>query len=168
MAKLKWIVLRETLSGGRIDGRQWPPAGEMIDVPAWEAEHAVNAGWAYYAEEPTAPEPPSVPQPVKAPARPADKAPEPVKQEKHPDPAEKSQDRAAQNPPDKSGEPDAGKDAGRDAGKDTPVKASEPEPPRPSDPKQDWVDYAAGRGMSEDKAQAMSKADLMSRYGGRL
>ena len=43
-----------------------------------------------------------------------------------------------------------------------------PEPPRPSDPKQDWVDYAAGQGLPRDKAEAMSKADLMSRFGGRL
>ena len=40
--------------------------------------------------------------------------------------------------------------------------------PKPSDPKQAWVDYAMGQGATEDEANSMTKADLMSRYGGRL
>ena len=138
---LRWIRLRETLSGGRCDGRPWPPGGEMIDVPDWEAEHAVNAGWAYYEDPPPEPEPEVVvvkaPEPVPVPVPEKAAAPVTVRAE-------------AATAPAKAAEPDV------------------PEPPRPSDPKQDWVDYAADRGMDPDKAAAMSKADLMSRYGGRL
>lgn len=143
---LRWIRLRETLSGGRCDGRPWPPGGELIDVPDWEAEHAVNAGWAYYDDPPAPPEPEVVPGPVRAQAAPAQaEAVAPVRQ---PDP-EDEHDRL-------------------EAVADGTEEPEVPEPPRPSDPKQDWVDYAADRGMDPEKAAAMSKADLMSRYGGRL
>lgn len=40
--------------------------------------------------------------------------------------------------------------------------------PKPSDPKQSWIDYAMSRGATEDEANGMTKADLMSRHGGRL
>ena len=130
----KWIRLRETLSGGRADGRPWPVAGEVVDVPDWEYDHCIAAGWAEHADPPAPPKAAKVKEPEKAsePEKPADVLP-----------------------------------------KAAPEKAPEPEPepaepPRPSDPKQDWVDYAADRGLARDKAEAMSKADLMSRYGGRL
>lgn len=140
MTEMRWIRLRETLSGGRIDGRPWPVAGGIIDVPDWEAEHAVNAGWAYYDEPEPAPEPEPVPGPVQAQAAEAQaEAVAPVRQDEL--------------------EPELAQEA----------SAPEvPEPPRPSDPKPDWVDYAVIRGMDRDKATEMSKADLMSKYGGRL
>jgi len=128
----KWIRLRETLSGGRADGRPWPVAGEVVDVPDWEYDHCIAAGWAEHAD------PPAPPKAVKA---------------KEP---EKAPEKAPEKPADVL--PEA-----------APEKAPElAEPPRPSDPKPDWVDYAADRGLARDKAEAMSKADLMSRYGGRL
>jgi len=40
--------------------------------------------------------------------------------------------------------------------------------PAPSDPKQAWVDFAVMRGMGADEASRMTKADLQSRFGGRL
>ena len=140
----KWIRMRETLSGGRADGRPWPPAGEAIDVPDWEYDHAVAAGWAYHDDGPPEPEAVVVKVPVPVPV------PVPV-------------EAVATGEPD-SPLPEIPLD---EADRDTDVPEV-PEPPRPSDPKQDWVDYAVTRGMSEEKATAMSKADLMSRYGGRL
>jgi len=146
--KTVWIVPKETLSGGRCDGRPWPPAGTPIDVPDWEAEHAVNAGWAYY-HEPPAPDPdPGAVQPP---------APE-VSEAGHP---------AGNLVP----EPPAAEAVQEVVPDPVPVPEPEdddPDPPRPSDPKQDWVAYAQSRGMSPVTAAAMSKADLMSRFGGRL
>ena len=137
----KWIRLRETLSGGRADGRPWPVAGEVVDVPDWEYDHCIAAGWAEHAD------PPAPPKAAKA--KEPEKTPEPVLEVNE-----------AGHPTGNLVQPE-------------PEKASAPEPepaepPRPSDPKPDWVDYAADRGLARDKAEAMSKADLMSRYGGRL
>ena len=131
----KWIRLRETLSGGRADGRPWPVAGEVVDVPDWEYDHCIAAGWAEHADPPALPKAAKAPEPEKYKATEPEKAPEPA--------------------PEKASVPE-------------PAEEAVPEPPRPSDPKPDWVDYAADRGLARDKAEAMSKADLMSRYGGRL
>jgi len=40
--------------------------------------------------------------------------------------------------------------------------------PMPHDIKQRWVDYAISQGEDPDIAPNMTKADLMSKYGGRL
>jgi hypothetical protein len=42
-----------------------------------------------------------------------------------------------------------------------------PVPPRPAAPKPEWVAFAVASGAAEDEANAMSKAELMERYGGR-
>jgi hypothetical protein len=138
----KWIRLRETLSGGRADGRPWPVAGEVIDVPAWEYDHCIAAGWAEHADPP-----------ISTPEKAKDPGPEKAK--------------ASEMPPEEISE--WGPEHGAVQEKKVPEQEEAvSEPPRPSDPKQDWVDYAADRGLPRDKAEAMSKADLMSRFGGRL
>ena len=43
-----------------------------------------------------------------------------------------------------------------------------PETPNPSDPRQAWVDYAISKGVAAAEIAKMTKADLQSRYGGRL
>ena len=58
----KWIRMLETLSGGRADGRPWPPAGGVIEVADWEYDHNTNAGWAVHADPP---EPEPAPEPAK-------------------------------------------------------------------------------------------------------
>ena len=40
--------------------------------------------------------------------------------------------------------------------------------PASSDPKTAWIEYAVSQGADEAEAARMSKADLQSRYGGRL
>jgi hypothetical protein len=155
----KWIRLRETLSGGRADGRPWPVAGEVVDVPDWEYDHCIAAGWAEHADPPAPPKAAKAKEPEKA------KAKEP---EKEPAKAHEPEKTEAHEP-----EKPAGGKVGLYEGDQVvlakaPEPETAPEPPRPSDPKQDWVDYAADRGLARDKAEAMSKADLMSRYGGRL
>jgi len=57
-------------------------------------------------------------------------------------------------------------------GQDVKVSAEESgdgsDVPSPGASKQAWVDHAVARGASPDEANAMTKADLMSRFGGRL
>lgn len=48
------------------------------------------------------------------------------------------------------------------------VDAPSPDSPSPGSPKQEWVDYAVSQGADVHAAGGMTKADLMSRYGGRL
>jgi hypothetical protein len=51
-----------------------------------------------------------------------------------------------------------------------PAEAAPPpsRPPSPHASKQHWIDYAVTRGEDPATAAAMAKADLMSKYGGRL
>lgn len=41
-----------------------------------------------------------------------------------------------------------------------------PEPPAQSAPKADWVNHAVASGATEAEAEALTKADLVTRYGG--
>jgi cell division protein FtsN len=43
--------------------------------------------------------------------------------------------------------------------------AEKPDPPKPADPKQAWVDYAVACGADENEAAGMTKADLADKYG---
>lgn len=138
--------------GGRLDHRPWPPAGTEIDVAddvgqgLIEGGHAVNA-----SVRPEAP--PRLPAPVVI-SEPAQTAAGPVI----------SQEIAAA--PEPEPEPRWQDEFG---GSDPPEPEPEPaEPPAPGDPKAAWIDYAVSQGADRDVATAMTKADLMSRYGGRL
>lgn len=46
----------------------------------------------------------------------------------------------------------------------TPV-ASGAEPPKPSDVKSDWVDFAVSKGEARQTAEAMTKDELVDKYG---
>lgn len=50
------------------------------------------------------------------------------------------------------------------------LPAAEPLPPAPraTDPKSVWMDYAVSTGMDADDVVEMTKAELQSRFGGRL
>lgn len=167
MARVKMLAW---ISGGRHDGREWPPAGETIEVPDWEATDLIRAGVALPGAtqaapspppEPAEPEPASVPEPVPEldPGQlvsPADtaagaSAPPAGDQEETGQTAE-----GATEPAIPEAEPS-------EAADETPAVA-----PAPSAPKQAWIEYAVSRGADEDTARSMTKADLMSRYGGRL
>jgi hypothetical protein len=135
-------------------------AGDAIDVPDWEYDRCIAAGWAEHAD------PPAPPKAAKAPK----KKPEPavvavtvleVNEAGHPT------GNVAPAPP---FNPDtvAKLQAAEQKKAPEPAEEAVPEPPRPADPKPDWVDYAVTRGMAPEKAALLSKADLMSRYGGRL
>ena len=51
----------------------------------------------------------------------------------------------------------------------TPAPAAvSPEPPRATDSKQDWVEYAVSQGAVRAEVENQTKAQLQSVYGGRL
>jgi hypothetical protein len=164
------VRMIDHISGGRWDGRDWPPAHGEIEVPDWEARDLIagrlavpaghgagtSAGPAPQAEVPAQHEPgagtaaapvpgtqqlPGVPPPEVSPVTevsPVAEVPGETAPEPGPEPV-----------PEPEPEP-------------------EPEPPAPHDVKQRWIDYAVLRGANPEAAAAMTKADLMSKYGGRL
>lgn len=52
---------------------------------------------------------------------------------------------------------------------ESPAKVDEPvdevEPPKPTDLKQDWVDYAAGQGYDREELEGMTKSELIEQFG---
>jgi hypothetical protein len=189
------IAMLISMSGGRDDDRPWPGVNLPFEVTDIEGEGLVrwgNAqnltaqGWTLDKIPPhmrlpgtvhvSAPGPVSLPAGTAAgpadnpPAPPADNppAPDPPLPRVHdlpedPRPASMTQPVDTEmlgvddDDPGVDGEPD-----------DDP-----PERPKPADPKQAWIDYAVSGApvadrIPEPQASGMSKADLMSRYGGRL
>lgn len=138
------IAMVTSMSGGRYDDRQWPPPGIPFEVPDEEGEGLIR--WHHAVKLADSPAP--VPEHVTAPAPvslPAETAAGPV-------PAEPEFRETA-----------AAKIA------EALALAEREEPPKPSDPKADWVEYAVrAKGADPDVAFRMSKADLMSRFGGRI
>jgi hypothetical protein len=151
MPATMWIVMSHGVSGGRADGRNWPPAGVPIEVPYGEGTDLLRGEHAVQVRPPEPPGPwaltppaPPAPPPVTIVSEPAQTAAGP--------PQEKTLVQAAVPEPAPEPEPEP----------------EQPESPKPGDPKQDWINYAIGQGADEAAAEAMTKADLMSRYGGRL
>ena len=154
------VRMKDHISGGRWDGRAWPPANGEIEVPEWEAtdlirgQLAVLAGGgagrsAVPAPQPEAPaqnEPgagASTPLPGRPP-EPAPVAPPEVSAVAEVYPAAEVAQLPDAQPPDAE------------------------DPPAPGDIKQKWIDYAITQGEDPATAAAMTKADLMSKHGGRL
>ena len=139
------------ISGGRADDRAWPPAGAEIDVPDGEGNDLLRGGHAVYVGPSAPPSLPPVPPPL---------PPLPVP----PEPAALVSEPAATAAGPVVPEPAAPE----------PEPAAEPElpvAPGPADPKNAWIEYAVSKAKTPAEADAaarMSKADLMSRYGGRL
>lgn len=153
------------VSGSRHDGRPWPPVDGEIEVPGWEADDLIAGGNAVPAgrrvkEKDAGWEPPG----TTLTTRPGDPETEDIPDAQAPvaevaavpDPA------APRDPEDEHDRLEAVAD-----GTEQP-EYRPPAVPAPSEPKQAWIDYAVACGAEQDKAAAMTKADLMSRYGGRL
>jgi hypothetical protein len=184
------VRMLQYISGGRHDGRDWPDPqrgdGE-IEVPEWEARDllagrlAVPAGGgagssaapAPQAEAPVQHEPgagaaavPPEPAPVPPPEVSAVTEVSPV--------AEVAGERQALpgTPPEApaavAGVPDAAALPEPEPVAETVMEELPAGPPNPHDIKQRWVDYAVTRGEDPEIARDMTKADLMSKYGGRL
>jgi hypothetical protein len=172
------------VSGGR-NGVPWPRAGTTIDLPEDEAMGLIRSDIAapegedarnvvgIAAEQPVAGHPSKVDLRVEAAGVPVEGGTADAVvtvQEAEPAPAEAAEP---------AGEPSAAPDVAApgvpgvpdlDGGSLSGAQPAVPEAaaPGPSAPKQAWIDFAIGQGADPATAGAMTKADLMSRYGGRL
>jgi hypothetical protein len=156
------------ISGGRADGRIWPPANGLVEVPDAEGADLVRGAMAWpgdnFAAERLEEMGVVVPDYVGEP--PADAEPaadgEPAAGEAEPS--------EAAGPPDAEAGTEAAADGEAEAGPQSPPAADDPAllMPAPHDIKQRWIDYAVSQGEDPETARDMTKADLMSKYGGRL
>lgn len=142
------------VSGGRADGREWPPPWVDLEVPDAEGEDLVRGGLARRVEHREVPPSPRQPEPepvtVYAP-EPGDPGTPEAAPVPEPSPAAAGPAPAQEVP---APEPDKGAD-------EIPV-------PKPADSKQAWIDYAVSQGTSPEQANDLTKAQLMQVYGGRL
>jgi hypothetical protein len=152
------------ISGERHDGRRWPPAGTVLTVPDWEAEDLIRGQNAVPVSQ--ADDVPAAPPPVVSDPRPESQAAGEQLAAKAAAEEEAAGDETAPTPvvpPEISAVAQVSPLAR--------VSGAEPDPgitPIPSAPKQAWIDYAIAQGATTEDASSMTKADLMSRYGGRL
>jgi hypothetical protein len=168
------------ISGGR-NGVPWPPANETIDLPEAEAldlirgEMAVPGDRDAQALAGKVAEQPTPGHPSKIDARPPSQiegeelAAQAAAEQGNPPAVASSAEPSGELPslaPDVAGPDEAGGDG--NAARDAAESSSVAESPGPSAPKAAWITYAISQGADEDTAAAMTKADLMSRYGGRL
>jgi hypothetical protein len=172
------IAMTITTSGGRHDDRPWPPAGVPLEVEDWEGEALVAQHNAVdltgqvtrdqLAPGSRLPETAYITPPAPV-SEPALTASGPVREDPPPEPREPPPDDPPgshpASPPDELLREHLATDDDR---QDSPPEPVQDDPPKPADPKQDWIDYAVSQGMGADQAAAMTKADLMSRFGGRL
>ena len=116
------IRMLESISGGRADGRAWPPYGGEIEVPGAEGRDLCAAQLA-------------------VPVADTDAGTE---------------------------IPEAAADAAVETRQEPAGAADEPAPgvPPPYASKAVWVEHAVGQGMPRKDAEAATKADLVSRFGG--
>jgi hypothetical protein len=180
------VAMTISMSGGRDDDRPWPGIGVPFEVTKAEGEGLVRWGHAVDLDDRVKPAQlapnlrlpgtphVSAPGPVSLPAEtaagPVDNPPP------DPGPVYSSGDLAddAADLADNAADLAAGDvSADEPAEDDEPEPETQPEPPKPADPKQAWIDYAVSGApvadrIPEPQASGMSKADLMSRYGGRL
>ena len=169
------------ISGGR-NGVPWPPAGETIEVPDDEgaslirAEVAVASGKDAKAIMDSLAEQPTAGHPSKLDARPPSQiegeklAAEAAAEQGDPPAVAAIEEPSGELPSlarDEAGQDEAG--GAGNAARDAAESSSVAEAPGPSAPKQAWIDYAVQvHGADVHAAGSMTKADLMSRYGGRL
>jgi hypothetical protein len=184
------VRMRYQMSGGRHDGRPWPPLGVDFEVPDWEGRDLIRGEMADPADDAarkiaeSLAEQPGPGRPSKLDPRP----PSQVEGEKLAAQAAAEQGdppavAATEEPPgelpslapdvadkdEAGGAGNAGENAAEDAADDIAEPSLVAGAPGPSAPKQAWIDYAVRvQGADVHAAGAMTKADLMSRYGGRL
>jgi hypothetical protein len=123
-----------------------------ITVPDWEADDLIRGGNAVPCAQDD--DEPVVPDPVVSDPRPPSQIEAEADAVREPELPARAEVRA-----------EATVRSGNDDGHDETAVA---EAPSPGDPKQAWIDYAVASGADVHQAGAMTKADLMSRYGGRL
>jgi hypothetical protein len=161
------IKMLISMSGGRDDDRAWPGVGVPFEVSDEEGEGLVR--WHHAIKVGDSPVP--VKAHVTAPAPvslPAETAAGPVSPPPPEPPLPAVHDLPEDPRPASMTQPVDTEMLGVD---DDPE--NDPEPPKPADPKQAWIDYAvtgapAGKRIPRAQAEGMTKADLMSMFGERL
>jgi len=138
MSDQRRVIMRFSISGGRHDGREWPPAGEELVLGKTEADDLVRGNMAY-----PHPDGYEVAAHAAPPSGPADSPPSP-------------------EPAPGAGPPEARYEAAPEPAPEPPSVA-----PVAYAPKQAWVDWAMAQGATEDEANMMTKAQLMEAYGDR-
>lgn len=188
------IRMKQQMSGGRHDGKPWPPPFTPFEVPDWEGRDLILGGMAdpygkdaeqaarKLREQPTAGHPSKLDErEADAPAE-AEPAPElpglagAEADEGGPGDGAADAGQAAAEAPADPAPPGAATPAEAVPAEDAPPgnapaetsPAEDVPAPTPASPKQAWVDYAVSQGADVHAALQMTKADLMSRYGGRL
>lgn len=160
------IRMTSSIPGQYDDGRPWPPAGGEIDVAEDHGRDLILGGHAVNAYAPAAVTPPVLPfvsEPSSTAAGPGTAAGPTLETIVR---AGTATAPAAATVP----EPEAVAKAAA-AIPDPEPEPDPASPPSPADPKADWTEYAVSQAKTPAEAETarnMTKADLMSRYGGRL
>jgi hypothetical protein len=158
-----WIKLISQRNGSRYDNREWPTPGEPFSVPEWEGEALTRIKEAVYTSDEEAA---NLSQPkVDSEVVPLD---EPIEREYHggqpvssPKVSADVEPVVEENVEEPTEEVVAEEDTADEA-------VEEVTKPAPYASKADWVTYAVSQGHDADDASSLTKADLQSRYGGRL
>lgn len=152
------IRMRVTMSGGRYDHRDWPPYGQLIDVPDWEGNQLIAAGNAESYEEPELDrgyDVLKVPHPeyetILKRADGSDQAGE----------EEEDEDLARDEPEEIDYEDDFERDDD-----DNEVEQSEIKKPYTNAPKDAWIEYAASKGADRKQVAELTKAQIIAKFGG--
>lgn len=161
------IRMKQQMSGGRHDGKPWPPPYTPFEVPDWEGRDLILGGMADPHGQDAAKvsaelrEQPTKGHPSKLDERAAD---EPAETE----PAPELRELAGAVADGESGvSAEAAGQAAAEAPED-PALPGDAAGPTPASAKQAWIDYAVSQGADVHAVSQMTKADLMSRFGGRL
>jgi hypothetical protein len=187
MSNVRKLRMIATLSGGGPNDRNWRdyPAGSELTVEDWEAEELIRIGLAVPVPDqggegntPVAPEPvaeaPAETEPGAGASAGTQQLPGALPQ---PEDGTGVSALAQVSPLASAGggtaagapEPEPVPEPGAGSGDSMPDRdTAVPAPPAPHENKQRWIDYAVRLGSDPDRAAAMTKAELMSKYGGRL
>jgi len=141
-----WVAMVISISGGRADGRPWPNAGYLLELPDAEGEDLIRGRMAVQVP---------VPQPVQAPVS-------------APPPAAPPVQAPVSAPPQTAAGPVPAEPGTASAAEPAAAAGQEMEQPKPADPKQAWVDYAVSQGADLSAVADVTKQQLMQAYGGRL
>lgn len=149
MAVIRMLM---TFSGGRYDGRDWPPYNGLIDVPQWEAEQLIGGGNAEPATEEELDRGYEV-------LRVPDPNFEDRLREGYEDEEEEDEDLYRED--DGEEEADFDEDFDRD---EEASEAPEVKQPYSSANKDTWIDYAVYKGGDRKQVAELTKAQIISKY----
>lgn len=163
------IRMIQNMSGGRYDNQQWPPAGIDFEVPDEEGEALIRDRNALFVRHSAvAPEPVVIVEQIVSEPSPTGSGPIWSSAATGPawsTPGDEKADKPAAKPALEKAAPEPTPD---EIAHEAAPLAQTPNRPKPSESKRLWEDYAVAKGMDPDDAVDSTKAELMSKFGGRL